>query len=781
MPGKRLVTVEEAILLHLFEKRRHFEDEPMPMELTQAGISLALGIRRSHIASSLETAKEKELLDFRLAHIQDEKRRRKSYFLMDEGELRVRELRKSIMSIDFKIELANGETTTMAYGDLVKEYDDISIPRLAVNTYDGLVLQNVLSSFTREIYGFSGSKVDIFFGREEELAAFKDFLTSDSDILLVRGIPGIGKTTLISHGLDMNSETGSVFWFDIEQWSSQRNLLSHLADYLSGRGFERPKRYLEVNENIDLADIRDILAGADLDLIMVFDDLQNSSGDIVQMLNMLLSLGRDRGNVKLILAARWVPDSLQLSQYQSSSRMTEMEIRGLGQQASLDMLGNRGFSRDEGSAIFERSNGHPFYLAFAGKALDHEASEDLIAFLGEEIASTLSDDERTALQRLSVHRGPVLNDAVILTHEDHNAFNRLISRSLVQASEILGEWKMHSLIKDMFYDGQPLSDREKNHELAAEYHNRYSKSPASMIEEAYHLLKAGDYETALLLLRSEGQKLLKMGYQDDIIPLCEMVPRNWDDQEGHFTMLVLQASALNQKGDWPMAEKLFFESLRIADSLEIPEFRAKSLCHLAKLQYRRGELESSLGTFEDARKLVAGPSAPPSILLAEIENGIGVVNWRMGNYDRAREAYETDLALSTELRNRAGIARALNNLGILDWLEKLPDEALEKHFRAIELAGQILDKKLVAIINSNIADCYKSKDDISEAKRYYERCLELSEDLGFKWQLAEVYRSLSDIAPERREEYLDKALRIFDRLGAKEDVKLVKMMIDNDG
>lgn len=768
-------------MLHLFEKRRHFEDEPMPMNLTQAGISLALGVRRSHIASSLDTAREKELLDFRLAHIAGEKRRRKSYFLKDEGELRARELRESIMSMDFKIELANGERTAMAYGDLVEEYNDISLPRLAVNTYDGLVLQNVLSSFTREIYGFSGSKVDIFFGRQEELAALKDFLISDSDILLVRGIPGIGKTTLISHGLAMNSDTGSVFWFDVEQWSSQRNLLSHLADYLSGRGFERLKRYLEVNENIDLADICDILAGTDLDLIMVFDDLQNSSDDIAQILKMFMSLGGDKDNVKLILAARWIPDSLQLSQYQSSSGMMEMEIRGLSLQASLDMLDNRGFSREEGSEIFERSNGHPFYLAFAGKALDHEASEDLVAFLGKEIASTLSDDERTVLQRLSVHREPVLKDAVILTHEDHNAFNRLTSRSLVQPSEILGEWKMHSLVKDMFYDGQPLSDREKNHELAAEYHNRYSKNPGSMLEEAYHLLKAGDYETALLLLRSEGQKLLKMGYQDEIIPLCEMVPRNWDDQEGYFTILVLQASALNQKGNWPMAEKLFSESLRIADSLEISEFKATSLCHLAKLQYRRGELESSLGTFEDAGKLVAGTSPPPSILLAEIENGIGVVNWRMGNYERARRAYETDLALSTELRNRAGIARALNNLGILDWLEKLPDEALEKHFGAIELAEEITDKKLVAIINSNIADCYKSKDDIPEAKRYYERCLELSEDLGFKWQLAEVYRSLSDVAPERREEYLDKALRMFEKLGAKEDVKLVRMMIDNKG
>ena len=767
-------------MLHLFEKRRHFEDEPMPISLTQAGISLALGVRRSHIASSLETAREKGLLDFRLAHIHDEKRRRKAYFLKDEGTLRVIELRESIMKMDFKIELANGEMTTMAYGALVKEYDDISLPRLAVNTYDDLVLQNVLSSFNREIYGFSGSKVALFFGREEELTAFKAFLDSDSDILLVRGIPGIGKTTLISHSLEMNSETSSVFWFDVEQWSSQRNLLSHLADYLSGRGFERPKRYLEVNENIDLADIRDILAGADLELIMVFDDLQNSSDDIAQMLNMLLSLGRDKGNVKLILAARWIPDSLQLSQYQSGSGMTEMEITGLGQQASLDMLGNRGFSREEGSAIYERSNGHPFYLAFASKLIDHEASEDLVAFLGKEIASTLSDDEREILQRLSVHRGPVLKDAVVITSEDHSAFNRLISRSLVQASEILGEWKMHSLVKDMFYDGQPLSDRERNHELAAEYHNRYSKSPGSMIEEAFHLLKASDYETALLLLRSEGQKLLKMGYQDEIIQLCDMVPRNWDDQEGHFTILLLQASALNQKGNWPMAEKLFSESLRIAESLDISEFKARSLCHLAKLQYRRGELEPSLRTFEDARKLVAGPSAPPSIMLAEIENGIGVVNWRMENYETARGAYETDLALSTELRNRAGIARALNNLGILDWLEKLPDEALEKHFRAIELAEQIPDKKLVAIINSNIADCYKSKDDISGAKRYYERCLELSEDLGFKWQLAEVYRSLSDITPERREEYLDKALRMFEKLGANEDVKLVRMMMDKE-
>ena len=73
-----------------------------------------------------------------------------------------------------------------------------------------------------------------------------------------------------------------------------------------------------------------------------------------------------------------------------------------------------------------------------------------------------------------------------------------------------------------------------------------------------------------------------------------------------------------------MAEKLFSESLRIAESLEISEFKATSLCHLAKLQYRRGELDSALETFEDARKLVAVPSTPPTILLAEIENGTSI-------------------------------------------------------------------------------------------------------------------------------------------------------------
>ena len=53
----------------------------------------------------------------------------------------------------------------------------------------------------------------------------------------------------------------------------------------------------------------------------------------------------------------------------------------------------------------------------------------------------------------------------------------------------------------------------------------------------------------------------------------------------------------------------------------------------------------------------------------------------------------------------------------------------------------------------------------------------MAEDLKFNWQVAEAYRGLAQVS-DNKEKHLQKALAIFQRLGAEEDVKSIKEMME---
>jgi tetratricopeptide (TPR) repeat protein len=332
---------------------------------------------------------------------------------------------------------------------------------------------------------------------------------------------------------------------------------------------------------------------------------------------------------------------------------------------------------------------------------------------------------------------------------------------------------MHALFKYFFYGRQGRAEREARHETAAEYYGSYAPTPREGIEEAYHLFMAGDAESSLLLLVKDGDGWIKKGFQDEFLMLCELVPASWESPEELFEVLMLKAKVLKQVGEWGSAEDVLGRCMDISKMLDDAR-RARVLQAIGAMHYRKGELSGALELFQEAKGLV--PDDDP-LLMTEVQNGIGVVNWRLAKPDAARKAYEMDLRISEGEGAHTGIARALNNLGILDWQEGRSDNALEKYARAVDAAQRIPDKRLVAMLYSNIADAYKSKGEVREAKRFYERCLELSEDLRFKWQIAEACRGLADIVDDRREEYLTRALRMFERLGAKEDAKAVREMM----
>jgi DNA-binding MarR family transcriptional regulator/predicted RNA-binding Zn-ribbon protein involved in translation (DUF1610 family) len=102
------LTVKEKVLLEL---RLHMCEDGLgeyPIELTQKGLSECLGVRRSHIALSLQGLVEDKLVDVRKERIEGEGRKQNIYTLTPTGHDKAKEVTVKVLSTEADFEMLDG-------------------------------------------------------------------------------------------------------------------------------------------------------------------------------------------------------------------------------------------------------------------------------------------------------------------------------------------------------------------------------------------------------------------------------------------------------------------------------------------------------------------------------------------------------------------------------------------------------------------------------------------------------------------------------------------------
>jgi|TARA_B110000196_G_C21149888_1_gene668947 DNA-binding MarR family transcriptional regulator len=109
-PGKLSdFTVEQRVLIHLFEhpkKRSQWEGK---QEQTQAGISGAVGIARKHLPRTLKSLMAQDLVEVETRHVAGSKQRCRIYFLTPVGNSAAEQMREGLSSREISTD--QGETT----------------------------------------------------------------------------------------------------------------------------------------------------------------------------------------------------------------------------------------------------------------------------------------------------------------------------------------------------------------------------------------------------------------------------------------------------------------------------------------------------------------------------------------------------------------------------------------------------------------------------------------------------------------------------------------------
>jgi putative nucleotidyltransferase with HDIG domain len=193
----------------------------------------------------------------------------------------------------------------------------------------------------------------------------------------------------------------------------------------------------------------------------------------------------------------------------------------------------------------------------------------------------------------------------------------------------------------------------------------------------------------------------------------------------------------------------------------------EALRRLGVVRYRQGETEEARELF--GRSHATALAGGDQIAAAEALNSLAVLALQQGEFDGARAALGDALRLgggSAELRGRIE-----QNLGIIANIQGDLDAALTHYRRSLEALTACGDERGRAMVYNNLGLISADRQLWGQADRYYEQCLQAADALGDVYLRGLVLMNRTEVFLARRQfdsakRHAEQALVVFDRLGA---------------
>jgi nitrogen regulatory protein PII-like uncharacterized protein len=221
-----LLTVRERVVLHLLAQHKYSQDADAPKVVTQDGIASSIEVGRNNVAKIMTVMSGEGIVDIQSKHVKGLPSVRLVYFLAPKGFEEGKKLKTSIESTAVEVIDLNGEGHDDEVGRIgVYLPNRYSLLELAMGVsrgkFDCASFHEGKVKEERRFVDYSDKKPAIrtFFGREEEMEKLHALLTSQTlKAVMIYGIPGIGKTTLLAKFTQDIRDRINVFWFKVHEW-----------------------------------------------------------------------------------------------------------------------------------------------------------------------------------------------------------------------------------------------------------------------------------------------------------------------------------------------------------------------------------------------------------------------------------------------------------------------------------------------------------------------------------------------------------------------------------
>ena len=682
------LTVSERILYHLSNYVKHEDKYESPFDVTQDGISQACSISRAHAAIELKKLKAAGIVDERLAHVRRGKTRRKVYFLTFAGKSKS--------------------------ADVLQYIKDNSIP-------PGVDASRVAPELPQKTKGAKRSSplpsIDGFYGRDAELRSIADAISSGrSKILSIRGIAGIGKTTLAAKAC-IGLSGYRVFWYSAKPWDSSKSLADALGKFFMDNGNRKLAAYISSGK-FEMSELSFLLNEelSENGYVFVFDDIDVTAG----LVGFLRMFRHSSGTAKMIVISQSVPEFYEPSDVVAKKEVVEMELEGLDKQAALELLKVRGIEGSVAEELARVTNGHPLSLEMVTETSSTEAKYQVSRFFEDKFYSGLGDNEKALLQLASIFQKPFPTDAI--PRELRQARKGSMLREVIP-----GRFEIHSSLRGFVYDIMSKEERLRWHSSAADYYLR-SGDPQ---ERLYHLVRANRPLEVEMTIARLGEELLSVGNIQRLwAVLSDFVPTKPKYVQA---VNLLKARTASLVGEYGAALLLLGKVATDGDGAS----RADALIEMGRIRSKQGELKEALRLFSDALELAGRSPA----LRARALRGLGVVENKIGDYAKAQTLLERSAVDSMSAMDSKGMLLAHMELGNVFIGRGMYEKAIEHFskcaagFGPVELANVYVDM--------GIACAYLNRT--QEARLNLENAVRLADETGQPRTKAYALTSLAEI------------------------------------
>ncbi len=605
-----------------------------------------------------------------------------------------------------------------------------------------------------------------FVGRRVKIRELKDKLSNnDTNLIIVEGLSGDGKTALVSKVLlEEKNKFSAIYSHRVTNETSMELLLSEFNEFLEKNGNYSLKGIWN-QPNIDMQQKLEKMVEVLVQnrFIIFLDGIQSliSNNKIEdKKIDKFLELMLSTKMASKAILTTW--ERFEIAQGAFLGSQESLYLPALEPDEGRRLLSKFGMGKQPTvikNQILRITGRSPKFIElFVGltkKFTINDLLKDPSLFtrqaygkIGKNFIERLDADEKDALQYCVLFTRPVSMNLLKCIGLQPEMISRLADLLVLEVDQAGGRYWVHDSLACTYreYLSEKSQDKYKKmqNKLAEclQENARENRSLWNLLDARFHFLEAKNYNKAMDIVLVSTDPLVTWGYLDLALRINnESVKTATGKIKAVFLRYI--SGILEHKGEYGNALEALNQSERIIQELG-DNFGLSSALYLRGVIYHdTGELDKALNCFYESLEISKKADEKAGIV-TNLQH-IAIILQDRGEYEQSLEKFNQCLALANEIGEDRAVAASLHHIGITYQHRGEYEKAIEIFNRSIEIEQKFGDIRGIAGNQHHIAIIYKYKGEYDEALKIFNQILKIFEDVRDPRAVAATHHEIGTI------------------------------------